>query len=109
MRNHIFAAMLVGAALAGCAEEASTTDEWIPDGPTKPIRPTSRDFAVDERDIAPGRLAYDTSCEPLADDGPCSLLCDPDALLEQHVPEGTCVVFVCTLRDGTERSLGGCR
>lgn len=48
------------------------------------------------------------ACEPPTDEGPCSLLCDPDALIENYVPKGTCVHFLCTLRDGTRRNVGAC-
>jgi hypothetical protein len=41
-------------------------------------------------------------------DGACSLACDPDAVIAQFVPEGTCTMFECDLTDGTTINVGGC-
>jgi hypothetical protein len=47
-------------------------------------------------------VGEDDYCELLPACGPCSLLCDRDALVEQYVPEHTCVAFVCDLTDGRQ-------
>ncbi len=48
-------------------------------------------------------------CDLLPCDGPCSLACDYDALIEQYVLPGTCASFYCHLTDGRPFSLDGCR
>ncbi|MBA3459401.1 MAG: hypothetical protein H0T46_05535 [Deltaproteobacteria bacterium] len=48
-------------------------------------------------------------CGLLPCDGPCSLACDYEALIEQYVPPGTCASFYCHLTDGRPFSLDGCR
>ncbi len=50
----------------------------------------------------------DDLCELLPCDGPCSLACDHDALVEQYVPDGTCASFVCELTDGRTVVLDAC-
>ena len=109
MTRHILAAMLLGAALSGCADELPSIAD-----PGKPIihdlaAVAARDFAIDdEHEASLHEPDEPGSCEPPTDEGPCSLLCDPDALIETYVPEGTCVHFLCTLRDGTRRNIGAC-
>ncbi|MBZ0235682.1 MAG: hypothetical protein K8M05_25365 [Deltaproteobacteria bacterium] len=49
------------------------------------------------------------TCETVEEDGPCSLLCDLDALVEAYVPEGACAHFICAFPDGSERNIGVCR
>ena len=39
-------------------------------------------------------------CDVLPCDGPCSLACDRDALIDQYVPAGFCIHFFCELTDG---------
>jgi hypothetical protein len=49
-------------------------------------------------------------CEFVAvQEGPCSLACEPEALVEQFVPRGMCAMFDCAKRDGSIGRLGGCR
>lgn len=103
MKSRSLTAMLVGAALSGCTDEVSNVRSPLP------IDDIVQDANVDvamEHDVASADRTE--TCEPAADEGPCSLLCDPDALIETYVPEGTCVHFLCTLRDGTRRSIGAC-
>ena len=100
--------MLVGAALAGCAEEPPNL-EVASDGPTKPMHAARLGVTINETDTASPDLFEDPACEPMADDGPCALVCDPEALLQRYVPEDTCVHFLCTARDGTHHNLGACR
>jgi hypothetical protein len=40
--------------------------------------------------------------------GACSLACFPDAVIEHHVPAGTCATFACELSDGSTLHVGGC-
>lgn len=47
-------------------------------------------------------------CDVLPCDGPCSLACDRDELVEQYVPAGTCVSFYCELTDGRVMVLDAC-
>jgi len=100
--------MLVGAALAGCAGEPTNMDE-LTERPFKPIEVAMIDDGSDEADVDARVLAEDARCEPMAEDGPCALICDPDALLEHYVPAGTCIHFVCTTRDGARHHMGACR
>ena len=100
--------MLVGAALAGCAGEPPNTDE-LAERPSDPIQIAMSDASNEAADVDARVLAEDARCEPMADDGPCSLVCDPDALVEHYVPSGTCIHFVCTARDGSSHHLGACR
>lgn len=39
-------------------------------------------------------------CDLLPCDGPCSLACDRDALIDQYVPAGVCMSLFCELTDG---------
>lgn len=50
----------------------------------------------------------DDYCAQLPADGACSLACDPEALVEQYVPKGTCVLITCTLDTGETFNTGGC-
>ncbi len=106
--------MLLGAALSACADELpSIADPDLP-GPGQPIlhdlaEVVAHNLAIgDEHEASLHEADEPGTCEPPADEGPCSLLCDPDALIETYVPEGTCVHFLCTLRDGTRRNIGAC-
>lgn len=38
----------------------------------------------------------------------CSVECDSVAVVENHVPVGTCATFVCTLTHGDALNIGGC-
>jgi hypothetical protein len=99
---------IVGAALTGCADEPQNLDEGS-DRPMKPIEAAIFDPAPGGAKIQPRAAAEDARCEPMADDGACALVCDPDELLERYVPEGTCIHFVCTTRDGASHHMGACR
>lgn len=88
-------------------------DDPNPSGPDRPSADLAEvaafDLAIDdEQKASPYEHDDAEACEPPADEGPCSLLCDPDALVETYVPEGTCVHFLCTLGDGTRRNVGAC-
>lgn len=47
-------------------------------------------------------------CAALPEEGPCSLACDPDALVDTFVPKGTCVTYRCELKSGQVFQTGGC-
>ena len=47
-------------------------------------------------------------CGELPSEGPCSLACDPDALIDQYVPHGQCVTYRCELKSGEVFRTGGC-
>lgn len=47
-------------------------------------------------------------CEHLPETGPCALLCDRDALVDQYVPAGSCAVFSCELGDGQTINFHAC-
>src|SRR5262249_41710481 len=49
-----------------------------------------------------------TVCDMLPEDGPCSLACDPQGLVDMYVAKGTCTSFVCQLSDGQSFLAGGC-
>jgi hypothetical protein len=89
---------LMFAALAACADDA------VPDEPDVPDNPNIADPETD------ATLYSGTLCEisPQTNQGPCLLACDPEALVDQWVPEGTCVAFECPLANGTTIRVGGC-
>jgi hypothetical protein len=89
---------LIFAALAACA------DNTVPDEPDVLENPNLADPETN------AQLYSGTLCEISADvnEGPCLLACDPDALIDQWVPKGTCVAFECPLSDGTNVRIGGC-
>ena len=89
---------LIIAMLAACA------DDTVPDEPAVPDNPA---LANPEADT---QLYSGALCEisPQTNQGPCLLACDPDALIDQWVPKGTCVAFECSLSDGTNIRVGGC-
>jgi hypothetical protein len=55
---------------------------------------------------APDDAPYDV-CDHVPAEPPCSLICDPEALVE-YVPERSCAVFVCTLTDGQQVAVHAC-
>ncbi|HEU0034898.1 MAG TPA: hypothetical protein VFQ53_29940 [Kofleriaceae bacterium] len=81
---------------------------------------TSSDEAPDEGPVNPDSLEPMTSndeslvaapsdpCAVVATEGACTLVCDPDRLVEEYVPPGSCVTWLCELRDGGTRRVGGC-
>ena len=52
-------------------------------------------------------LELEPVCPIVADDGPCAVACDPEAI-RAFIQPGTCVTFRCYLADGTETRAGGC-
>jgi hypothetical protein len=109
MKPRCFLTTIVGAALTGCAGEPENLNEVVWDRPAKPPETALFDSAGDEADVEALVVPEDSRCEPMADDGACALVCDPDALIEHYVPPGTCIHFVCTTRDGSSHHLGACR
>ena len=47
-------------------------------------------------------------CELLPSGGPCARACEPDAMIAEHVPAGSCAWFSCELSDGSIFRTGGC-
>ncbi len=47
-------------------------------------------------------------CELLPEMQPCSLACDLERLGREYVPDGTCVLFACTLTNGEPLKLHVC-
>jgi hypothetical protein len=96
------AARLLLIALAcgsACVEAAETTDASSHD------RTLSDDGAA-----AAGELTLEDDpgiCDLLPTCGPCSLICDPEALAES-LPVGTCVALICTLTNGTDVTVHAC-
>lgn len=104
-----FLATVVACGLAGCAEDPQHLEDPADDLPTKPIHTATPEHAIDTPEAEPREAAEAVRCEPMSDEGPCSLVCDRDALLDQYVPAGTCIHFACTAHDGTRHHLGACR
>jgi hypothetical protein len=71
--------------------------------PIVPDKPGSTDV-----DMQSDVLRAANRCNVIETDGPCALACTPDALLEEFVPEGTCIIYDCTLEDGSPLRVGGC-
>jgi len=92
LRTIIAGLLLCGAA---CADEAQD--------PTIPETPDIADVAT-----APGEVRSAFICEPVETEGACALACDNDALIDQYVPEGVCMILECELVDGRTIPAGGC-
>ena len=86
--------------------ETAAVSTWVrsPDEPGAP-RPNAGLRAVDSQAVA---TDTENVCDLVPAEGPCADLCDPEALAE-HIPEGTCVTFVCHLTDGRRVLTGGCK
>lgn len=99
MRAIIAALVLCGAA---CAD---SEPEQLPDESEDVLPPESDAIAHPVGEIRSAR-----ACEvPAGAEGACALACTPEDALELYVPEGTCVIYECTLADGTPTRVGGCR
>lgn len=98
----LFAAMTL--ATAACA---TSDDGERPDG----LDPNVPESAGDTETATQGQFVTATGAQQdLATcqaNGPCSPACDAALITELFVPEGTCVVFDCTL-DGDDTRVGGC-
>jgi hypothetical protein len=97
-------AILVGLLLvAGCLAEDPNDSE--PGGTSTGEQPSiGALFHEDELVQGP----QPSVCDVLPCDGPCSLACDRDALIEQYVPAGFCISFFCELTDGRILVLDAC-
>lgn len=90
--------LLFTLSLTGCLSSPTTEDiatEATPDE----VRAAVAELAALEQD--------DGACPIVADEGPCAVACDHDALLE-YVQKGTCTIFRCELADGTTAFAGTC-
>jgi hypothetical protein len=91
----------IAMAIAGsaCAGDDASTDDTDPSDDDGRASVTASVALPDaDQDI----------CGALPGTGPCSLLCDRDALVEQYVPANTCAVFVCELDDGRRVTMHAC-
>ena len=59
-------------------------------------------------DVAGGEDPAPDICALLPSCGPCSLACDLEQLGREYVPDGTCVLFACTLTNGEPLKLHVC-
>ena len=104
MRNLLVAlTVLLSTASIGCLADVAETVE-LDSALTAPA--SAMNHAVEKRELldeAPADL-----CAVLPESGPCALACDPDALVDRFVPQGTCVTFRCELTTGEVFQTGGC-
>jgi hypothetical protein len=110
MRNLLFAAALCAVSCAEQSGPSTAPDEdedpivWpLPSDDVPPDLPTTARSLNDD----PADPNHDVCGLLPNDDGACAHACDPDALLA-FIPEGTCVVFSCTLTNGSLYRTGGC-
>jgi len=89
--NALVGALVVSVPIAACADGAPTTDP-------PPLVVTELALGGEATLVAPD--GEPGICELLPLDGPCSLVCDPAALIARYVPAGSCVTFFCELTDG---------
>lgn len=66
------------------------------------------DLPEDERPENPEEEPPPGCEQAVASTGACSLACFPELMIVHHVPEGTCAMFECELRDGSSFQIGGC-
>lgn len=106
MMNKLLAAAAL--LLVACADQVEPpqsqvevlTQQHERPAPAARVAPTAR--------VVPAEAGANI-CQMLPEDGPCSLACDPAALAEKYIAVNTCVMFSCTLTDGQEIHIGGCR
>jgi hypothetical protein len=99
IRILLFAAMSLGTAACATSDEAGRdVDPNVPESAEDTEAGTQIQF------VTAGAPADRASCQA---NGPCSSACDDALIIELFVPEGTCVVYDCTLDGGTTR-VGGC-
>ncbi|MBA3460403.1 MAG: hypothetical protein H0T46_10610 [Deltaproteobacteria bacterium] len=94
----LFSALVLTTAACASDDNIVELDPNVPESAADTEAPTQIQFVPDQEpvDVA--------ACQA---NGPCSAACDDALILELFVPEGTCVVFDCTLDGGTTR-VGGC-
>jgi hypothetical protein len=97
--------------VAGCVGDVQALDEPAPIEPDKPSAGEDDD-PVPAMPTTPTGQVRSTGPACLVapgQAGACALACDPEELVAQFVPEGTCTLFECELVDGTRARFGGCR
>lgn len=100
-------ALLTILSTAACTtEDGETGDEGLAE--TGAIEGAIDTTPTSERTQTARGVSGDDLCAHLPTEGPCSLACDPEAMIEQYVPAGTCVLFGCTLDTGETYNTGGC-
>jgi hypothetical protein len=98
-------AILVGLLVcAGCLDGDPNASE--PGGTTTGEQPSIGALFDASDELVQG--PQPSVCDVLPCDGPCSLACDKDDLVDQYVPPGTCVSFYCELTDGRVLVLDAC-
>lgn len=111
----MIAASLVLAGASACVAEVtgdlpsdSTARRFDDDVPLRatltPDVPDDPQTPEDPDDTPP--VGCDATVE---ETGACSIACNMDAVIDQYVPAGTCVAFVCDLVDGSTIQIGGCK
>lgn len=58
-------------------------------------------------ELAPAQEVCDIRPDPDEPQGPCTFACDQEAL-DDFIPEGFCMTFLCERADGTKVKIGGC-
>jgi len=99
MKKALLALLMAAGGIAGCVDEEAS----VAPSPT---------LVSDEARLDVHSMSMETSqadvCSLLPCDGACSLACDYDALVDQYVPKGSCVTFVCELTDGRKIIVDAC-
>ena len=102
MRNILLAILVSSSALVtGC------TDDLAMDQRDLEVQPLDATDDAQPEAAAVAETGGDF-CAELPSEGPCSLACDPDALIDQYVPHGQCVMYRCELTSGAVFRTGGC-
>jgi len=104
-------ALLLATILAtGCVATATDDTTGMPqDDQARPaLAPVATAPADQPATVIKAYAKNETVCDLLPQTGPCSLACDPQALIDQYVVSGTCVTFTCHLTDGQVFNAGGC-
>lgn len=94
---------------AACVEEGSDSDrvEPSPVQPDKAEDPPMITSSLAAEELAPAQEVCDIRPDPDEPQGPCTFACDQEAL-DDFIPEGFCMTFLCERADGTKVKIGGC-
>ena len=97
-------AILLGSLLvAGCLTGDPNASE--PDGTSTGEQPSIGALSHEAEHV---QGPAPSVCDLLPCEGPCSLACDREALIDQYVPAGFCISFFCELTDGRVMVLDAC-
>jgi hypothetical protein len=103
----MLAKLLVIATVLGASGCVADESAAVSDNVARPVSQSAQLDVPAPPDRDPEDDATD-GCVAAATDGPCSLACVNEALVDRFVPENTCAVFDCPLADGSEIRVGGC-